>query len=254
MNITGIGEFLRKSRKARRLTQGDVADQLGVTAQAVSKWERGENLPDVAFFPDISKILAVGVDEILGAGMEQENLGNINGTGNKFQNLVSNNLFEEVINEISKVRAFGDLDLDLDFFVYLSGQQKSRLIQEILTKHDYHPALDDMLPYCNTVQRNTIITHILDSEDYALLEQMSAYMSNEAKADALDRLLTQGRYDIIEDNMPAFNRKHRDIIVDYIGENPPEQEIIENFIPFFDKNQRERLRESLSDTLKEEEE
>jgi len=253
MNITGIGDFLRKSRKARGLTQGDVADQLGVSAQAVSKWERGENLPDVAFFPDISKILSVGVDEILGAGMEQENAGSISETGNKFQNLVNNNLFEDVLTEINKARAFSDLGLDLDFFVYLTGQQKTRLIQEILTKHDYHPALDDMLPYCNTAQRNIIITHILDSRDYTLLEQLSAYMSNETKADALDRLLTQGRYDIIEDNMPAFNRKHRDIIVDYIGENPPDEEIIENFIPFFDKNQRERLRESLSDILEEEE-
>ena len=53
--------------------------------------------------------------------------------------------------------------------------------------------------------------------------------------------------------MPAFNRKHRDIIVEHFGENTEDLdiEIIENFIPFFDKNQRQRLMESLN--LKEEE-
>jgi len=212
VDITNIGEFLRKMRKARGLTQGDVAEALGVSAQAVSKWERGENLPDVAFFPDISRILQVGAEDILHAG---------------------------------RIAQPAYTENDLDLFVRLSSQQKSELIQAILAREDYHLVLDDILPYSNAAHRATIIGHILHRQDYALLEQLTVYMSNDMKALALDKLLDEGRYDIIEDNMPAFTRKHRDLIVNHIGDCPPDLEIIENFIPFFDNNQRERLRDSL---------
>ena len=244
MDLANIGEFLRKNRKAKGHTQGYVADQLGVSAQAVSKWERGENLPDVAFLPDISKILGVGVDEILHAGMAATDRPHDKSEG---IGLLAENSFEEILEEVKKTRRFQDLDIDLDFFVYLTGAQKSRLVTAILTKKDYSLALDDLLPYCNTAHRSLIISHILENQDYDLLENIATYMSNEMKTEALTQLLNQGRYDIIEDNMPAFNRKHRDIIVDFIvsSENELDEEIIENFIPFFDINQRDRLKESL---------
>lgn len=257
MNIENIGNFLRSARKAKKLTQGDVADHLGVSAQAVSKWERGENLPDVAFFPDISKILAIGIDEILNAGMistdaqeTEEKTTLENQINNALQNLMDNSLFENVLKQISKVADFEDLEIDLDFFVYLNGGQKMLLIQAILSMNNYHMALDEILPYSNTAQRNIIITHILENQDYNLLEQLSSYMGNDIKSTALIKLLNEERYDIIEDNMPAFTRKHRDIIVSFIGENTPDAEIIENFIPFFDNNQRERLKQNLTESLK----
>jgi hypothetical protein len=74
-------------------------------------------------------------------------------------------------------------------------------------------------------------------------------MSNDMKSAALHKLLSEGRLDVIEDIMPTFNRKHRDIIVEhFIGTISDE---LENFIPFFDKNQINRLREAV---LKQEEE
>ena len=233
MDISNIGDFLRSKRRAKGLTQSDVAECLMVSAQAVSKWERGENLPDVALFPDIAKILGVNVDEILGAGTKMENAASP---------------FELLLNEIKMAASFTETDIDLDHFVYFTAGQKARFIQEILTMRDYYLAFDDILPYCNNSHRAVIITHILEKQDFGLLEQLSNYMGNEMKADALNRLLHLGRYDIIEDNMPAFTRKHRDIIVDFIGANPKsfDEETIENFIPFFDNNQRERLRDSLN--------
>ena len=246
MDIEKIGKFLRKSRRRWGLTQGDVAEHLGVSPQAVSKWERGENLPDMAFLPDISKLLEVGVDEILNAGRGEED------GGEGLQKLVDTPLFEKILAKIKLANSLQELALDLDFFVYLGAKQKSDIIAELIKMKDYQLALDEILPYCSQAQRGVIVSNILENKDYDLLEQISSHMSNEAKALALAKLLDESKFDIIEDNMPAFNRKHRDIIVQHFGENNINIEVIENFIPFFDKNQRQRLAESLD--LNEEEE
>lgn len=65
MNENKTAEFLIQLRKARNLTQKDLADQLNVSYQAVSKWERGENLPDVNVMLEIADFYQITVDEIL---------------------------------------------------------------------------------------------------------------------------------------------------------------------------------------------
>ena len=48
-----IGKVIHKYRKARNLTQEEMAKMLGVTAPAVNKWERGVNQPDIALLAPI---------------------------------------------------------------------------------------------------------------------------------------------------------------------------------------------------------
>lgn len=47
MNQQQIGQFIQKQRKAHELTQRELADRLGVTNKAVSKWELGRSMPDI---------------------------------------------------------------------------------------------------------------------------------------------------------------------------------------------------------------
>lgn len=56
---------LRKLRLEKHLTQEQTAAQLGVSAQAVSRWETGATLPDVMLLPDIAKLYSVLVDDLL---------------------------------------------------------------------------------------------------------------------------------------------------------------------------------------------
>jgi len=65
MNMQAIGKKISALRKERDMTQVDLADKLGVTYQAVSSWERGNSMPDIAKLPDISQVLAVSIDELL---------------------------------------------------------------------------------------------------------------------------------------------------------------------------------------------
>ena len=61
-----IGENIRSFRKKNSLTQEALADRLGVSYQAISRWENGTTYPDLELSPAIAEVLAVTVDELLG--------------------------------------------------------------------------------------------------------------------------------------------------------------------------------------------
>lgn len=60
-----FASLIKKYRKAKGLTQNDVAQALFVTPQSVSKWERGEVLPSMEKLCDLSKLLSVSLDVLL---------------------------------------------------------------------------------------------------------------------------------------------------------------------------------------------
>ena len=61
-----IAENLRSLRKGKDLTQEEAAEILGVSPQSVSKWERGETLPDITLLPVLANLFKVSIDELVG--------------------------------------------------------------------------------------------------------------------------------------------------------------------------------------------
>lgn len=67
-----LGENLKRLRKEKELTQETLAEFLGVTFQAVSKWERGETYPDITMLPIIARFFDTSVDELLGINKSKQ--------------------------------------------------------------------------------------------------------------------------------------------------------------------------------------
>ena len=60
-----MGQFIAALRKAKGMTQQDLADRLNVSNKAVSRWERDECAPDISLIPAIAEIFGVTCDELL---------------------------------------------------------------------------------------------------------------------------------------------------------------------------------------------
>jgi len=77
MDQEKVGSFIKKLRQDNNLTQAEFANKLGVTYQAVSKWENGKNVPDIATMKEISNLFNVNIDEIISGKKNNKNNKNI---------------------------------------------------------------------------------------------------------------------------------------------------------------------------------
>lgn len=64
--MKSIGENIAALRKKKNMTQEALAAEIGVSAQAVSKWENGTNLPDIQLLPILADIFSVSIDTLYG--------------------------------------------------------------------------------------------------------------------------------------------------------------------------------------------
>ena len=70
MDIKSVGNQIAMLRKQKGLTQSELGERLSVSFQAISKWERGETLPDTAILLDLANVLGTTVDLILSGGAQ----------------------------------------------------------------------------------------------------------------------------------------------------------------------------------------
>ena len=64
MSNLKIGQKIKAKRRERELTQEELANILGVTKAAVSKWENGESYPDITMLPQIAQLFCITMDEL----------------------------------------------------------------------------------------------------------------------------------------------------------------------------------------------
>ena len=73
MDLHKVGVFITSLRKEKGLTQKELAEKLNITDSAVSKWERGNSLPDTALLMPLCEFLGISITELLnGAKVAQQ--------------------------------------------------------------------------------------------------------------------------------------------------------------------------------------
>lgn len=75
--MIGIGEQLRKIRERKRLTQEDIGERTGLSQAYVSKVENGDSIPSAETLEKWARALGVGVQQIVGGGIEPPALPNL---------------------------------------------------------------------------------------------------------------------------------------------------------------------------------
>ena len=65
MNQEKIGKFILKLRKEKNMTQQELADKIGVTDRAISKWENGRGMPDLSLMKPLCEELGITINELI---------------------------------------------------------------------------------------------------------------------------------------------------------------------------------------------
>ena len=73
MDQEKIANLIKEIRKKNNLTQKELADKLGVTYQAVSKWENAKNIPDLSVLKEIKRLYNIDIDSILDGEISKKN-------------------------------------------------------------------------------------------------------------------------------------------------------------------------------------
>ena len=68
MDQVRIGRFIAEARRARGMTQRELAEALGLSNRTISKWECGDGLPELANLLPLCELLGVTADELLRGG------------------------------------------------------------------------------------------------------------------------------------------------------------------------------------------
>ena len=59
-----LGENIRRFRKKMKMTQEELADKIGVSFQAVSKWENAQSAPDISLLPLLAEVFNCRIDDL----------------------------------------------------------------------------------------------------------------------------------------------------------------------------------------------
>lgn len=69
-----VARAIREARISKNMTQMNLADEMGVSYQAVSNWERGSSMPDIGKLEELCRILELSLDQLLGVKRQAENV------------------------------------------------------------------------------------------------------------------------------------------------------------------------------------
>lgn len=105
MDAQSIGTFLLQLRKEKHLTQKDIAKLCSISTQAVSKWERGESVPDIELLDRLSMLYSITINEII-SGERKATFIDINKRANIITLTVSVVVFMSYLFTFAEVREY----------------------------------------------------------------------------------------------------------------------------------------------------
>lgn len=143
VELKKFGAYLCQLRKAKGLTQSELADRLNVTRQSVSKWELGDSFPDISLITKISEVFGVSVDTLISAGEPESQL---------------DALTEAFANHGINIKPIADLVL------YMNDSSPAGIIEHRSFIDINEAMLSKLIPFLDEESLEIIFHKILDKE------------------------------------------------------------------------------------------
>lgn len=181
MNYEKIGKFIQEKRKQKELTQKELANKIGVTDKAISKWERSQGCPDVSILEILSKELDCSILELLkGREIENEVISVTEAddyvkTGMDFSKVHVKNQIKNILNKVIEITIICIVLL----LCYFNINQIIYIDKEYTYKVD-NDKYKKVTNYINTVESNIEVIKnsqgIFSDEDYeTIIKSIDSY-------------------------------------------------------------------------------
>ena len=235
-----IGKTIADLRKANNMTQSEVADILGVSYQAVSKWERDESLPDITLLPQIADLYHISIDQLLRGSfeMKEEEV-------EQAKEIVEEATQDDTEEAADKSR----YTFDSDNFTENLTNYINKELNDAFTN-----AFESLAPFMKPKK----IHKVLNKRKIKLgsfSKSAYEYLDSDTINDMIDSIeeVDEDTYDQLMEIVPMCNAENRDRILDLIMEGDMSKLDISEILPFLNKAQINRLLEGYLESADREE-
>jgi transcriptional regulator with XRE-family HTH domain len=157
LDMVQIGKRIADYRIKQGLTQQELAKQLFVTHQAVSKWEQGKSMPSIELLHNLTTLFHTSIDALLDASDIEEN-----DYDTLFQNYSRDIIINQFLNQPNQNQSIHQL------FYRLNQKERLTIIQHLIY-HQGDLSVDTIWPYLNQSERAYLLGAILSGTlDYNL--------------------------------------------------------------------------------------
>lgn len=211
MNQEKIGKFILELRKEKNMTQQELADRIGVTDRAISKWENGRGMPDLSLMKPLCKELGITINELISGErldkkeykdkLEENIINTINYSDKKIKK--TKNIFKVILGILSIIF----LTLVMMFIIDVRRMNQNKPVVFSTWGYLYTPAINLEEDDIYLAIRNYLVEKGDNETKHNNLEKtfvsMKVYLLEEEKRDSLYYVyawVVEGKY-YVEENV-----------------------------------------------------
>lgn len=236
-----ISQNLKVLRKNMGLTQLEMAGALYVTPQAVSKWERGESLPDISLVPQLAQLFDVSISTLWEESLTETPNSSLQLLNELPHSFVSDQLIKNVLSELDAVTDIKEIVIRFDFFLLLTETQKEKIVSAVLGIPGSDHLVEEFYYYLSSKQKELVVVELLRTERYLALELLIPMMTKTVRTKALELTLANHYFDFLEELLPFLNQSQKQLIIECAQQGGIGFSQLENFVTFFTESQRHQL-------------
>jgi transcriptional regulator with XRE-family HTH domain len=244
-----VSKTISRLRKARNMTQMELADKMNISFQAVSNWERGQTMPDIAKLSELADILDVTIDELLGNTTDTEMLKKLI-RDEPMQEEISAEEFLNVAPITKPVQAeklWENVKTDAtiaelaEAAPFLSESVLDALTVKAIRREKSFDGLMELLPFISSEAMGTCVDFMLeDGAEFQKIVKAAPFLSEDTINSIAARVLKEGDVDSLVMLAPFMEQNRlAETAADLIGTYGFSR--ILPILPFLDKSRLDDL-------------
>ena len=226
-DVRRVSQQIRDARISKNMTQSNLADELGVSYQAVSNWERGNSLPDISKYEDLCRILDLKLEDLLGGGSDTDAV-------SKFIDHRKGENSDSMT--VEEIEAMADL---------LAPEDLKETVNQHLDKASFDlKAIKGLAPFLDKRTLEELVKDMV-SDDLQAIVELAPFLSQDALTSLVDRISSTEKLEMswMVRLIPFLKKDSADKMVEYL--EPEDIKDIEEIVPFLRKSTIKRLLDRL---------